>query len=107
MADMNYNNARQAAMSLTEQKETLPPSLPTTRLGPPRGTTRAALQLPRLYRVTVVQSWTIGGQNRCEFCDGRIGHLDLDYEVAGVESEPLHFHSLCYHQSIIEGLCKR
>lgn len=84
------------------------PSSPTTRLGPPRGPGWAALRLPRSYRVTIVQAWTaIGGQNRCAFCDGLIGHLDLDYEVSGVESQLLHFHSLCYDQSIIEGLCKR
>ena len=63
----------------------------------------------RPYRVSIVQPWTaIGGKNRCTFCDGLIGHLDLDYEVEtglGVESIPLHFHGLCYYQSIIDGLC--
>lgn len=84
------------------------PGSPITRLGPPRGTARDALQLPRPYRVSIVQSWSaIDGQNRCAYCDGLIGHLDLDYAVPGVESELLHFHSLCYDQSIIEGLCKR
>jgi len=59
-------------------------------------------------RVTA-QSWTaIGGENRCAFCDGLIGHLELDYELEkglGADNDALHVHGLCYYRLTIEWLC--
>ena len=53
-------------------------------------------------RITIATLWAVyGGRNRCQVCDGQIGHLDLDFEIDAelpTGQKVLHFHALCYDQ---------
>ena len=67
----------------------------------------AKVILNRPDRITIVTLWVVFGQrNRCQFCAGPIGHLDLDLEVDAdlpTGQKVLHFHGLCHNRWVTEA----
>lgn len=67
-------------------------------------------RLIRPDRISIANLWSRYGRNRCQFCDGLIGHLDLDFEVEAdfpAGRKVLHFHGLCYDQWLAEAASVR